>query len=112
MSKAFVLRWIHPCHYAFNPYLYGGAQYVKRSEELSNHLQILHAVGCSAEIGKEVQLSRYIDFNLLEDLASQRLQPIMAWKLFTKLGNLGTSYPANFCFLPALIKRKSLGPED
>lgn len=34
--------------------LYVGAQYVNMSEELSNHLQILHAVGCSAEIGKEV----------------------------------------------------------
>lgn len=76
--------------------LYVKARYVNRSEDLSNHLQILHAVGCSAEMGKGVQLSRYIDFILLEDLASQRLQPVLAWKLFPKLGNLGTSYPANF----------------
>lgn len=53
---------------------------------MSNHLQILQTVGCSAEIGKEGQLSRSIDFNLLEDLASQRSQPGFF------LGNLGTSY--------------------
>lgn len=84
--------------------------YVNMSEELSNHLQILHAVGCSAEIGKEVQLSRYIDFNLLEDLASQRLQPVMAWKFFPKLGNLGTSYPAKLLLSTCPYLEKVPGP--
>lgn len=71
--------------------LYVAAQYVNRSKELSNHLQIGQAMGCSAEIGKQGQLSRYIGFNLLEDLASQRSQSIMAWKLFPMLGNRETS---------------------
>lgn len=65
---------------------------------MSNHLQILQAVGCSAEIGKEGQLSRYIDFNLLEDLASQRSQPgffqsLATWELATLVKLLLSTCP-------------------
>ncbi|CAO2592659.1 hypothetical protein LEMLEM_LOCUS6882 [Lemmus lemmus] len=57
-----------------------GAQCVTMSEELSNHLWILHAMGCSAEMGKEVQLSRA--FSIVPQPSEpcfQLLLPPLSW---------------------------------